>query len=231
MTWSSVISAVVIPSRNTYSGESMWAPVCRLWFTLDTCQKPGPRRCGVTSRRMLVEGGLRVCSSTVTERSMNRLMEALSREVRDGTGGAGRLDDVQPGVGAVDQIDVAPVVHFRVVGLDGAPAPRRPRHLDAALVGSGRGVGDEETGLDRVERVADVHRAHPRVEVGDEHEPPVVDRRERFVARVRPEPAAAPAEVAGGIGHLEGGHRVGCPLGGAAAPERGLTDFRAFFAQ
>ena len=70
ITWSRVISAVVMPFLNTWSGESMWAPVCRLWCTLETCQKPGPRRCGVTSSRMLVDGGLSVVSSTVTDRSM-----------------------------------------------------------------------------------------------------------------------------------------------------------------
>jgi len=31
-----VISAVVMPLLNTWSGESMWAPLCRLWFPLDT---------------------------------------------------------------------------------------------------------------------------------------------------------------------------------------------------
>jgi len=70
MTWSRPISMVVMPSLKTCSGESMWAPVCRLWCTLETCQKPGPRRCGVTSSRMLVDGGLSVVSSTVTDRSM-----------------------------------------------------------------------------------------------------------------------------------------------------------------
>ena len=74
ITWSSAISAVVMPSLKTCSGESMCAPVCRLWFTLDTCQKPGPRRCGVTSSFMFVDGGLKVVSSTVTDRSMYRLM-------------------------------------------------------------------------------------------------------------------------------------------------------------
>ena len=82
ITWSSVISAVVMPFLNTCSGESMWAPVCRLWFTLETCQKPGPRRCGVTSSFMLVEGGLKVFSSTVTDRSMNWLMVGLSGNER-----------------------------------------------------------------------------------------------------------------------------------------------------
>ncbi len=47
----------------------MWAPVWRLWRTLVTCQKPGPRRWGVISTRRLVEGGLMVRSSTVTDRS------------------------------------------------------------------------------------------------------------------------------------------------------------------
>src|SRR4030095_7725360 len=155
-----------MPSRNTCSGESMWAPVCRLWVTLDTCPQAGPRPgerrgrsgWGVSSSRMLVEGGLKVFRSTVTERSMNRLMNVSPGEVGDGAGRAGQLDDVQPGIGAVGQIDVATVVDFHVVGLEGALAARGPRHLDAALVGSGRRLRDEEAGLDRVERVADVHR-------------------------------------------------------------------------
>src|SRR5712692_9815148 len=102
MTWSSEISAVVMPSLKTWSGESIWAPVCRLWCTLDTCQKPGPRRCGVTSSRRLVEGGLSVVSSTVTERSMCRLIPlpsgGASRQPRDGAHRAGQLDDGEPRV-------------------------------------------------------------------------------------------------------------------------------------
>src|SRR5712691_6435580 len=68
-----------MPSLKTCSGESMCAPVCRLWFTLDTCQKPGPRRCGVTSSFMFVDGGLIVSLSTVTDRSMMRRLMAPSR--------------------------------------------------------------------------------------------------------------------------------------------------------
>src|SRR5262245_61147198 len=59
----------------------MCAPVCRLWFTLDTCQKPGPRRCGVMSSFMLVDGGLIVWLSTVTDRSMMRV-RAMGTSVR-----------------------------------------------------------------------------------------------------------------------------------------------------
>src|SRR5258705_2218445 len=155
MTWSSVIYAVVIPFLNTCSGESMWAPVCRLWFTLDTCQKPGPRRCGVTSSFMLVEGGLKVFSSTVTDRSMKRLMRGSFREIGDGAGGPGQLHDVEPGVGPVRQVDEAAVVHVHVVGLDrGLAAGRAARALVAALVPLGMDRRTLEAGLGRMERVA-----------------------------------------------------------------------------
>src|SRR6185503_5615188 len=98
ITWSSEISAVVMPFLKTCRGESMWAPVCRLWFTLETCQKPGPRRCGVTSSFMLVEGGLKVFSSTVTDRSMNWLMVGLSGEERPPSlpGGRGAVNSNPP---------------------------------------------------------------------------------------------------------------------------------------
>src|SRR5260370_37219011 len=81
----------------------MWAPVCRLWFTLETCQKPGPRRWGVTSSFMLVEGGLKGFSSTVTDRAMKRLMRGPFREVGDGARGPGELHHVEPRGGPVHQ--------------------------------------------------------------------------------------------------------------------------------
>ena len=54
----------------------MCAPVWSPWLTLETCQKPGPRRCGVISTRMLVEGGLIVLLFTATERSMSLAISA-----------------------------------------------------------------------------------------------------------------------------------------------------------
>src|SRR5690242_14567919 len=156
ITWSRAISAVVMPCRKTWSGESIWAPVCRLWFTLETCQKPGPRRWGVTSSFMLVDGGLNVFSSTVTDRSMNRLMEGSPGEVGDGAGRPGQLHDVEPGIGPVRQVDEAAVVHVDVVGLDRGLAPGRTGDLDAPLVGPGGDRGNVEAGLGRVERIADV---------------------------------------------------------------------------
>src|SRR6266436_5450933 len=232
MTCSSMISAVVMPFLKTCSGESMWAPVCRLWFTLETCQKPGPRRWGVTSSFMLVEGGLKVFSSTVTDRSMKRLMRGSFREVGDGAGGPGQLHDVEPGVGPVRQVDEAAVVHVHVVGLDrGLAARRAARDLDAALVRLGSNRRNIEASRGRMERVAHVHRPHPRVEVRDERQAAVVDRAERLVARVGAEAPAAAAEVAGGIRHLEGGHRERGALGGDVHHERELADLLALVAE
>src|SRR5437773_3180788 len=142
ITWSSEISAVVMPSLKTWSGESMWAPVWRLWRTLDTCQKPGPRRCGVTSRRRLVEGGLSVVSSTVTERSMYRLIAlasgGTSRQPRDGARCARQLDDGEPRVRPVREVDESAIVHLDVVGLDGHPAAVGAADLYAARGRVGR---------------------------------------------------------------------------------------------
>src|SRR5260370_35412376 len=130
----------------------MWAPVCRLWFTLETCQKPGPRRWGVTSSFMLVEGGLKVFSSTVTDRSTKRLMRGSFREVGDGAGRPGQLHDVEPGGGPVRQVDEAAVVHVHVVGLDrGLAAGRAARGLDAPLVRRRGDRREVEAGVGRVE--------------------------------------------------------------------------------
>src|SRR5574338_357026 len=98
---------------------------------------------------MLVEGGLKVFSSTVTERSMKRLMvDGSLGKVGDGAGGAGQLHDVDTGVGPVREVDVAAVVHVDVVGLDRDLAARRPaRHLHAPPGGPGGRRGDVEAGL------------------------------------------------------------------------------------
>ena len=47
-----------------------------------------------------------------------RITKRLPGKVRHLARRAGELQDVHPGVGAVDSVDVAPVVHFDVVGLD-----------------------------------------------------------------------------------------------------------------
>src|SRR5436190_13676198 len=178
ITWSSEISAVVMPSLKTWSGESMWAPVWRLWRTLDTCQKPGPRRCGVTSSRRLVEGGLSVVPSTVTERSMYRLIPlasgGASRQPRDGPRRARQLDDGEPRVRPVREVDESAIVHLDVVGLDGHLAAVGAADLYAARGRVGRRRRDVEADLSRVEGIPDVHGPHTRVEVRDEDQLAVV---------------------------------------------------------
>src|SRR5207237_1698671 len=92
----------------------------------------------------------------------------------DRLGGARQLDDVQARVRAVREIDEAAVVDLDVVGLDGDLAAIVAVDLHAALVGAGRHRRDEERGLARIERIADVDRAHAAVEVRDEDQLPVV---------------------------------------------------------
>src|SRR5205814_7460764 len=98
----------------------------------------------------------------------------------------------------------------------------------AALGGPRRRRRNIERGLTRRVWIADVHGSHTRVEVGDEHELPVEDRRERFVARVRAEAAAPAAEAAGRLGDLEGGDRERPGLGGDVDYERGVPGLAAF---
>src|SRR2546428_8063615 len=109
-----------------------------------------------------------------------------SGERGDGARGAGELQDVQPGVGPIDDVDVAASVDFQVVGLDGDLAAVDAGDLHAALLGLRRDGRNVERRLARVERVADVHRAHAGVEVSEEDELAVIDRRERLVGGVRP---------------------------------------------
>ena len=68
------------------------------------------------------------------------------RQPRRLSGVAGQFEDVHPGVGAVDDVDVAAVVGLGVVGLDRSLAAVLAVDLDAALVGRlgdrGNVVGD-----------------------------------------------------------------------------------------
>src|SRR5882724_5772846 len=116
-------------------------------------------------------------------------------EIGDGPGLAGQLQDVQPGISTIDNVDIAAVVDLDVIRLN--------RHLagfptagdgDTALVGFVSNGRDVEGYLLGAIGVTDVHGPHTGVEVGDEHQAPIVDRRKRLVARVRSETSAACAE-------------------------------------
>src|SRR5215831_15453702 len=105
----------------------------------------------------------------------------MSRHVRGLTGKASQLEDMEPGVGAVHRIDVTAVVHLDVVGLDRYFAAIDTVHRDATFVRIRRGRRDIESDLARVEWITNVHRPDARVEPGEEHHAPVVDRREALV--------------------------------------------------
>jgi hypothetical protein len=107
------------------------------------------------------------------------------------------------GVGPIHEVDEPAVVHLDVVGLDGNLARLHPADPRAALVGVRRGGRNVEPDFRRPIRIADVQRPDPGVEVGNEQDFLVVDRREGLVARVRTESPAAVAEIPAGFRDLE----------------------------
>ena len=66
----------------------------------------------------------------------------------------------------------------------------------AALVCLVRNRGDVVSNFLGVEWITNIERAYARIEVRDENDPPIVDGREIFIARMCAEPSAAAAEVA-----------------------------------
>src|SRR6266536_2648657 len=108
---------------------------------------------------------------------------------------AGELQDVQPGVGAVDHIDEAALVGLDVVALDRGLAAVLAVDLDAARIGLLGDRRDEEAGFLRPVWIAHVERANAGIEERDERQLPVEHRRHAFVRRMRAEAAAALAEM------------------------------------
>ena len=113
---------------------------------------------------------------------------------------------MEPGVGAVRGVDVAAVVDLDVVGLDRHLAALGGARADAALVGLVGGGGDVIADFLRVERIADVERADAGVEVREEQDAVLVDRRHVLAGGMRAETAAAAAEAAALFRHRPGGN-------------------------
>src|SRR6266567_1337278 len=84
----------------------------------------------------------------------------------DRPGAARELQDVQPGVGAIDQIDEAALVGLDVVALDRGLATVLPVHLEAARIGVRGDRRDEEADFLRPVGIAHVERANAGVEEG-----------------------------------------------------------------
>src|SRR5215472_12046067 len=132
------------------------------------------------------------------------LCRGLARESRDPARLAGQLEDVQPRVRTVDDVDIAAIVDFDVVGLDSDLAAIRAVDLDAALVGRGGDGRDEVCDLARMVRIANVDRSNACVEVCEKENALVVDGGEVLVRRMRPEASTTRAEVAARLRDREG---------------------------
>ena len=122
----------------------------------------------------------------------------LLRKIGDGPRCAGQLQDVHAGVGAIDNIDIPAVVHFDVICLN--------RHLtgfptacdrDTALGGLLCNRRDVKGHLLGTVRITDIHSSHAGVEVGDEDEASVIDRRKRLIAGVCPKTSTALVQLNG----------------------------------
>src|SRR6266702_6603164 len=97
---------------------------------------------------------------------------------------------MQARVGAVDDVDIAAVIGLDIVGLDRDLASLAALDRNAALVGGLRDRRDEIADLLGVIGIADVERAHPGIEEGDEGHLLVIDRRHALIRRMRAEAAA-----------------------------------------
>src|SRR5919204_3898898 len=120
--------------------------------------------------------GSMMCVSASKMRMPSRAIADSSVAAGDAAGLAGESDDVQAGVGAIGQIDEAPLVGLDIVRLDrDLAAPRAVRHAPLRRPFGGR--RDVEGGLARRIRIAHVDGAHAAVEIGDEDELAIEDRR------------------------------------------------------
>src|SRR5712691_4788080 len=128
----------------------------------------------------------------------------LLRKIGDGPRRTGQLQDVHAGVGTIDNIDIPAVVGLDVIGLNGHLAGF-PTACDrgTTLVGLLRNCRNIKGDLLWTVWITDIHGPHASVEVGDEHEAPIVDRRKRLVAGVRPKTSATGAEIAAGLWDLK----------------------------
>jgi molybdate transport system substrate-binding protein len=95
-------------------------------------------------------------------------VDSPSAQTGDLTRLAGKLEDVEPRVCAVDDVDEPALVRFDIVRLDRGLAPLPVIDRDAPLVGRPRDRRNEVTDLPGMIRVAHVHGPHAGIEEGDE---------------------------------------------------------------
>src|SRR5947208_3223321 len=101
----------------------------------------------------------------------------LAREIRDRARLAGQRKDVEAGVRAIDRVDVAAIIDLDVVRLDRDLAAIGAVDFYAARIGLVRRRRNEVRDLARMIGIADVERANARVEMREEQDAPIIDRR------------------------------------------------------
>jgi hypothetical protein len=135
---------------------------------------------------------------------------------------------VQPGVRAVDNVDIPAVVAGDIVRLDHSPAD-----IGVALVWATPKIGvlgdggDEERHVLWVVRIADIEGAHTGIEVRDEDDLLEERRPELLIGGVRSEAAAPVAEPAFRGGDLRRGNRLRPALVGDVGQEREVAELVA----
>jgi hypothetical protein len=145
----------------------------------------------------------------LSEKQPPRGERGESGEIGEGAGGTGELEDVEAGAGAIDDVDIAAVVHFDVVGFDdGFAGLARSGGIAGGLRFGGDG-GNVVADLGGMEGVSNIHGADASVEVGEEHDAAVIDGSKAFVGGMRAEAATAAAEMTAGFGNAEGGDAEG----------------------
>ena len=116
------------------------------------------------------------------------------------------------GVGAIHDVDVPAVIDVHVIRLNRHLAALIRTGAHAALVRLVCNGGDIIGNLLRMEGVANIESAHAGIEMRDKNNPPIVDRREIFIARMRAKPPAAVAEIAAALGDGPRGYAERIPF-------------------
>ena len=101
---------------------------------------------------------------------------------------------MQAGIGAIDDVDIAALVGFDIIGLDRDLAAVLALDRNTTLVGRRRDRGNEMADFPGVIGIANVERAHAGIEERDERHLLVENRRHALVGRMRAEPPSPFAE-------------------------------------
>src|SRR4029077_9415745 len=91
-----------------------------------------------------------------------------SRQAGDGARIVGEFQDMQAGIGAIDDVDITAIVGLDIVGLDRDLAAVPTFDADAALVGRRRDRGNEIADFPGMIGISDVERADTGIEESDE---------------------------------------------------------------